>query len=227
MDVSEQYKAVRTEVDRVCNECGRDPAEVTLVAVSKTVDVPVVQGAIDAGCMDFGENRPDELMAKQAAYPQACWHYIGNLQSRRIGDIVPRAHLMHSVYKIDHLPKIEAVAAAAGKVQDILLEVNSGEEAKGGIAPAQASDFVRATAGLAHVRLCGLMTMAPQGDISEAQRCFERLRLLRDELVTSGIANGAFFSELSMGMSEDWPQAIKEGATIIRVGRAVFSEEFA
>ena len=223
MGSAEQYQAVRAEVDRVCLACGRDPSSVLLVAVSKTVGIPEVQDAMGAGAADFGENRPDELMRKQSALPQARWHFIGNLQSRRIPDIVGKASLMHSVCKASHLPKIEKAAAALGIVQDILLEVNSGEEAKGGIQRDEAPAFVQAASGLAHVRLRGLMTMAPQGDIAQAGACFARLRSLRDELEQSGVAPAGSLPELSMGMSDDWPAAIEHGTTIIRVGRAVFS----
>lgn len=226
MGVIEQYASVRAELDKVCRACGCDPRQVTLVAVSKTVGLAEVAQAIEAGCVDFGENRPDQLVEKHAAFPQARWHFIGNLQSRRIGDIVGRAHLMHSVFKADHLPKIEAAAAAVGIVQDILLEVNSGEEAKGGVAPSDAAAFIEKASGLSHVRICGLMTMAPQGDPQRARACFAELRTLRDKLEASGVAAAGQLAHLSMGMSEDWQVAVWEGATIIRVGRAVFSSDF-
>ena len=133
---------------------------------------------------------------------------------------------MHSVYKIDHLPKIAHAAQSLGIVQDILLEVNSGEEAKGGVDPSQAAAFLAAASDLAHVRVRGLMTMAPQGDATVARACFSRLRALRDELEGQGAAPLGSLAELSMGMSDDWREAIREGATIIRVGRAVFSGDF-
>lgn len=227
MGVAEQYKSLRDEIDQVCAACGRTPQDVKLVAVSKTVGISEVSLALEAGANDFGENRPDELVKKHQAHPSAQWHFIGNVQSRRIPDIVACAHLIHSVYKPEHLPKIQEAAQRAGKVQNILLEVNSGEEQKDGIQPDKAFDFAQAASRLNNICLCGLMTMAPQGDLDAARRCFEALRLLRDEMVTAGVVDTSVFCELSMGMTEDWRQAIEEGATLIRVGRAVFSSEFA
>lgn len=219
---------VRNEVDRVCLGCGRDPSEVLLVAVSKTVGIPEVLPALDGGACDFGENRPDELVAKQAAYPHARWHFIGNVQSRRIKDVVGTACLIHSVFKCDHLPKIEHAAAEAGIVQDILLEVNSGEENKGGIAPEQAGEFIEMACRMEHVHLRGLMTMAPQGDLVQAEECFADMCALRASLNQRFSATlRSPLTELSMGMSEDWQQAVRQGSTMVRIGRAVFSEDFA
>ena len=112
MSTATRYKHVRSEVDQVCKELGRDPEEVLLLAVSKTVDVDQVQLAIDAGARAFGENRPDELVRKQRAFPDMEWHFIGNIQSRRIPEIVSAATLIHSVCKEAHLAKIDAAAAA-------------------------------------------------------------------------------------------------------------------
>ena len=222
MTVSEQFKAFRAEVDEVCRACGRDPQSVMVVAVSKTVDVPEVEEAAQAGAVDFGENRPDELMRKCDAFPRPRWHFIGNLQSRRIADIVPRAYLIHSVFEIGHLAKIDAAARYAGKIQNILLEINSGEEQKGGIPPEHSYAFMGAASRLSYIRVSGLMTMAPQGDLEAARACFAQLRELRDELAMQGNVPDEWMTELSMGMTEDWRVAIEEGASIIRVGRAIF-----
>ncbi len=227
MGVAEQYRAVRAEVDAVCRDCGRDPAEVLLVSVSKTVGTDKVGEAVGAGAMEFGENRPDQLLEKHAAFPQAHWHFIGNVQSRRIADIVSCAHLVHSVFKLEHLPKFDAAASKLGRSIDILLEINSGEEAKGGLPSQDAPAFLEAAAALEHVNVRGLMTMAPRGNLESARRCFDDLRRLRDSLEGLSILEKGSLQQLSMGMSEDWPAAIKAGATIIRVGRAVFSADFA
>ena len=229
MGIAERYAHVRAELDAVCREAGRDPHEVKLLAVSKTVDVPAVAEAIAAGAVAFGENRPDQLVPKQAAYPRAEWHFIGNIQSRRIKDIVPAATLIHSVFKENHLPKIDAAALAAGKVQDILVEVNvSGEESKSGLAPADVRSFIEAAAAFEHIRVRGLMTMAPRYDEATADATFRGLAALRDELNGLELCAGhpLDLSELSMGMSEDWRFAIRHGATIVRIGRAIFSDEF-
>ena len=229
VSITEQYRDVAEQVRRECLACGRDPREVRLVAVSKTVEAPRVQEAIDGGALDFGENRPDQIVQKHSAYPQVRWHFIGNVQSRRIKDIVPCATLIHSVYQPGHLAKIEAAAAACGKVQDILIEVNvSGEESKGGIAPEELSEMLTEAVKYPHVAVRGLMTMAPQGSLEVASECFGRLRELRDYANEHCLPKGLpVLSELSMGMSEDWHCAIAQGATIIRIGRAIFSDDFA
>lgn len=228
MGVAERYRNVAAEVGRVCAACGRAPEAVRLVAVSKTVGPDEVARALAAGARDFGENRPDQIVAKAAAFPEARWHFIGNIQSRRIPDIVASASLIHSLFQLRHAEKIDRAAAELGKVQDVLIEVNvSGEESKGGVAPADAAELVRAAAALGSVRVRGLMTMAPQGDPAAVEAAFSGLAALFDDIrARLDPAEAADFTELSMGMSEDWPAAIACGATIVRVGRAIFSESF-
>lgn len=229
MSIETRYRRLREEIEACCVSAGRDPGSVRLVAVSKTVGIPEVAQALAAGAMDFGENRPDQIVPKHAAYPQANWHFIGNIQSRRIADIVPCAEYIHSVFAERHLAKIDAAAAGAGKVQKILLEVNvSGEESKSGLAPSEVPAMLDAADRFDHLAVCGLMTMAPQGDREAADACFAGLAALRDELDgrESPRHGEVRLSELSMGMSEDWHQAIPHGATMIRIGRAVFSDEF-
>jgi len=229
MSITQNINHLREEIAERCASAGRNADSVRLLAVSKTVDLPQVQEAIEAGQLAFGENRPDELVRKQAAFPQAEWHFIGNIQSRRIKDIVPAATLIHSVFKPEHFAKIDAAAKEAGKVQDILLEVNvSGEESKSGLEPDAVLDALVASQNFDSLRICGLMTMAPQGSAEAAQKCFSDLRQLRDELETHWIESGSsHLHELSMGMSEDWGLGIDAGSTIIRIGRAVFSDDFA
>ncbi len=223
-----RYSLVAEEVTAACRQAGRDPAEVRLVAVSKTVGEGAVSAALAQGARDFAENRPDQLVAKATAFPEARWHFIGNIQSRRIRDIVAHAALVHSLHELRHGERIDAVAAQLGKVQDVLVEVNvSGEQSKSGVAPADAAAFVAACAGLPHVRVRGLMTMAPQGNLEAARGCFQGLAQLADE-VRRGLPGeqATAFGELSMGMSGDWRQAIAAGATMVRIGRAIFSDTF-
>ncbi len=228
MGIKERYEKVREEVAQCCREAGRDVSEVSLIAVSKTVGIEGVRCAYEAGARDFGENRPDQIVAKHLEFPQAQWHFIGNIQSRRIPDIVSAAVLIHSLFKLDHARKIDKAAAVFGKVQDVLVEVNvSGEESKSGIDPDEVCDFALSCGDFEHVRLCGLMTMAPQGDLACAKECFEKLASLKcDVCAKLGADRGRNFNELSMGMSEDWRQAIYAGATMVRIGRAIFSEAF-
>lgn len=228
MGFKERYERTLADLAGSCRDAGRDPREVRLVAVSKTVGVAEVAAALKAGACDFGENRPDMLMEKAEAFPNATWHFIGNVQSRRIGDIVAHASLVHSLHQERHLAKFDAAAAEAGKVQDVLLEVNvSGEASKSGLAPNEVAPMLARCADFPHVRVRGLMTMAPQGDLDAARACFEDLARLRDEVRgTLDAQRAAVFDELSMGMSEDWHEAVLAGATIVRIGRALFDEEF-
>ncbi|MCD8316681.1 MAG: alanine racemase, partial [Eggerthellaceae bacterium] len=145
-----------------------------------------------------------------------------------IKDIVGIATLIHSVFELNHAEKINALAAERGIVQDILVEVNvSGEESKSGVTPKDAHELVRELASFDNIRVRGLMTMAPQGDPKAADACFEGLaKLLGDIKGELPADKSECFSELSMGMSEDWREAIAHGATIVRIGRAIFSEDF-
>lgn len=228
MGIGQRFQDTAAQVAQQCAIAGRDPASVRLVAVSKTVGTGGVGEALCAGASDFGENRPDQIVEKAQAYPQATWHFIGNIQSRRIPDIVASASLIHSLYQLSHARKIDEAARSLGKIQDVLIEVNvSGEGSKSGVAPDGALGLVAECAALPHVRVCGLMTMAPQGDLSVARACFDDLAALRASIAQRlDPKDAACFDELSMGMSEDWREAICAGATIVRVGRAIFSDSF-
>ncbi len=226
--IQQRYKHTRDEVIRQCQQIGRDPSHVQLIAVSKTVGVEGVREAFNAGAQDFGENRPDQIIEKFSALPQVRWHFIGNIQSRRISDIVSASTLIHSLFKYDHVGKINSAAAALQKVQDVLIEVNvSGETSKGGLKVDEVRDFVMSCAEFDHVRLRGLMTMAPQGDPVRAKEVFTDLAALKDDLCAVLDADRArYFDGLSMGMSEDWREAVCAGATMVRIGRAIFSDGF-
>ena len=224
----ERYERTRAELDDVCRSVGRAPEDVTLVAVSKTVGPADVVSAIEGGARDFGENRPDQLMAKADEFTQANWHFIGNIQSRRIRDIVGRAVLIHSLFEERHARKIDECAAQLGIVQDVLLEVNvSGEQSKSGLAPDEVAPMLSVCESLPHIRVRGLMTMAPRSDARVARLTFRGLRELRDELAdTIPAGSDASLSALSMGMSEDYEEAVRQGATIVRLGRIAFDPSF-
>ncbi len=229
MSFREHYELVKAECEAICVAHGRDPHAVNIVAVSKTVGLPEIEAAVAAGADNFGENRPDMLADKARELPDQTWHFIGNIQSRKIEEIVQYATLVHSLYQPHHVAKCDAAAAALGKVQDVLLEVNvSGEESKSGLAPDEVASMLEVCAGYPHVRVRGLMTMAPQGNADIARDCFAALAQLAKEL-KAGMepANAQYFNELSMGMSEDWREAVAQGATIVRIGRALFAEDFA
>lgn len=229
MTTFSRYRRLRGELDEACRAAGRAPEEVKLLAVSKTVDLDAVEEAIRAGAHAFGENRPDELMRKQAAFPDEEWHFIGNIQSRRIPDIVSCATLIHSVSKEAHLVKIDDAAGRFGKVQPVLLEVNvSGEESKSGFSADGLLPLIERCVSLKNVSLRGLMTMAPRGDEEAIVSSFTALRDLRDDLAVALAERGLSvdLSDISMGMTEDWPWAVGLGTTIVRIGRAVFDDSF-
>ncbi len=228
MPFSTRFEATKDELARVCAACGRDPRAVKVIAVSKTVGLDAIEEAVAAGAHDFGENRPDMLADKADRLPGECWHFIGNIQSRKIPEIVAHASLVHSLYQESHLAKFDSASAQAGKIQDVLLEVNvSGEQSKSGLAPADVAAMLDAATACEHIRVRGLMTMAPQGDLVVARECFDDLAALAGELRAALPADkAALFSELSMGMSEDWREAVAAGATMVRIGRALFSDTF-
>lgn len=228
MTLRERWEATCADVAAICDACGRDPHEVTVIAVSKTVGPSVVAQALDAGVRDFGENRTQPFNEKRELYPQARWHFIGQLQSRKAREVVGRAQLIHSLDRPSLLAALQKEGARLEVVQDVLVEVSvSGEESKGGIAPAELPAFLEQLDGCPNVRCCGLMTMAPRGNMDTAQRVFAGLRELAQAMGERyGTRDSIAMDELSMGMSEDYPAAIREGATMVRIGRRIFSEEF-
>ena len=229
MGLEERYRRITDEVARCCQMSGRNPDEVRIVAVSKTVDTDAVRRAASAGIHDFGENRPDGLVEKSQALPFESWHFIGNIQSRKIPDIVAHAALIHSLYQPHHADHIESAAAALGKVQEVLVEVNVlGEANKGGLPRDEVAALLEHCGGKPHLRVRGLMAMAPQGDLALARSCFEGLALVADAMRQrfAGTPLAQDLHDLSMGMSEDWQEAVVAGATIIRLGRVVFDEGY-
>ena len=228
MGIGERYLRVVAEAADIARQVGRNPADIRVIAVSKTVEPAAVGDAMNAACRDFGENRPDDLLRKFAVYPLATWHFIGNIQSRRIDDIAMCASYVHSLYQLKHAKKLSTCCEELGKTMHVLVEVNvSGEASKSGLAPDDVAGFIDECLSLPNLRVEGLMTMAPQGDLAVARECFADLARLKQRIATQLPAGSVEdFTELSMGMSEDWREAILEGATMIRVGRAIFSDVF-
>lgn len=220
-------------VAQAARRAGRDVSDITVCAVSKTVDVDSVVAAQRAGYTCFAENRPQELERKLAllrgaeGFADISWHMIGNLQENKINHVLACGPaLIHSIASPKSAQAVSKRAQARGVLQPVLLEVNvSGEKSKGGMAP----DEVRATCAslcaLPGIAVRGLMTMAPQGDRAAARATFAGLRALRDELRGS-CAGSQSLAELSMGMSEDFEEAVAQGATIIRLGRVAFDPAF-
>ncbi len=200
---------------------GRNPEDVLLVAVSKTFPVQVLHSAIAAGTRDLGENRAQELQEKVATLGGAArWHFVGHLQTNKARLVVGVADLIHSVDRAELADVISRRAHSTGIVQDVLLEVNlSGEATKHGARASEITDLVRTLQELSGLHIRGLMTMAPYTEDAETSRpVFRQLAELGHELMS--VAPEA--TGLSMGMSRDFEVAVEEGATIVRVGEAIF-----
>lgn len=217
--------AVRSRIGRAALAARRDPASVRLVAVSKTFGLEHVQAAAAAGQRDFGENRVQEALPKVEATARLGlhWHLIGHLQSNKARKSIGPFSLIQSVDSLDLLRRLEAAAAERDTQIDILVQVDlAGESTKHGLAPADLEPLLDEGASCRGVRLRGLMLLPPYFDDPERTRpFFRRLRVLRDELVGKGRAPDTLH-ELSMGMSHDFEVAIAEGATMVRVGTAIF-----
>ncbi|MFL5401181.1 MAG: YggS family pyridoxal phosphate-dependent enzyme [Myxococcales bacterium] len=233
MGIADNLRGVRERIDRACERAKRDPASVTLVAVSKVQPIEAIREALEAGQRDFGENYAQELRDKADAIggpeeraspatgggrrPQhtIAWHFLGALQTNKVKMIVGRVALLHTCDRPSLAQELNKRAASLGIVQRVLVEVNLAREPqKGGIAPADLPAFVATLRNLPSLRCEGLMCIPPAEE--ESRLHFRRLRELRDEL--------GVLPELSMGMSADYETAIEEGATIVRVGTAIFGE---
>jgi PLP dependent protein len=219
MTVESNYQRVLMEVEKTAIECGRDPSEVTLITVSKGHSWGEVSGAYQAGCVDFGENRVQEALIKIQEAPSAVnWHFIGPLQRNKIRKMIGKFALIHSVDSLELAQKISTVAQELNVDTSILLEVNTSEEAsKHGFTEEECLHAFEKLLQLPFLKIQGLMTMAPFiEDQTVIRDCFARLRQLKEKLEIQ-----ATMPHLSMGMSHDYRLAIQEGATLLRVGRAI------
>jgi pyridoxal phosphate enzyme (YggS family) len=220
--IARNLEAVRDAITEACRRAGRDLGSVRLVAVSKTVDLDRIRAAIDAGQDLFGENYLQEAKDKiDVLGRQVGWHLVGHLQTNKAKPAAELFDLIHGVDRGKLARALDSAAARLGKVQDVLIQVNQGgEDTKSGVAPEAAMELVREIARLHHLRLLGLMTMPPWfADPEAARPYFRGLRELRDRLRP---LSGLPLPELSMGMSGDFEVAVEEGATLVRVGTAIF-----
>lgn len=224
--IRENLEQVRKNIEEACREVGRDPSEVTLIAVSKTKPVPLLREAYDAGTRCFGENKVQEIMDKYPQLPEDIqWHMIGHLQRNKVKYIVDKAAMIHSV---DSLRLAEAIEqeAAKHKVQvPILLEVNvAEEESKFGLKMDEVLPLIETISGFPHIRIRGLMTIAPYVEDPEENRdIFRQLKKLSVDIEAKNI-NNVNMSVLSMGMTGDYQVAVQEGSTMVRVGTGIFGE---
>jgi PLP dependent protein len=215
---------VEERLRAACRRAGRDRAEVTLVAVTKTVPPEVAAELVGLGVTHLGESRPQELWRKAAALPKSVrWHLVGHLQRNKIDRTLPLVDLIHSVDSLRLLAALEEEAGKQGRAVPVLLEVNaSGEASKHGFAPAEVPGLAAHLTGLRHLQIGGLMTMAAPADDPGASRpTFAALRGLRDRL-RGELGPPHTLEHLSMGMSGDFEVAVEEGATLVRLGTVLF-----
>ena len=224
MGIEENLRKVKERIDDVATRVGRDPAQITLIAVTKTVAIEKIREAIAAGMIAFGENYVQEARHKidEIGRTGLQWHFIGHLQTNKAHYAVRLFDLIHAVDSIKLARELNKRAASEGKTIDCLIEVNlSEEESKFGTTEEEARELAHEMRDLEHISLQGLMTMPPYFDDPELARpYFISLRKLQEKIAQDGIP----LPELSMGMSTDFEVAIEEGATMVRVGRAIFGE---
>lgn len=223
-DISFNVSLIRQRMEVACSRCGRDPRSVRLMAVSKTVAPERIRQALDAGVTLLGENYVQEAREKIPAIGHVAeWHMIGHLQTNKVKYVVNLFDWIHSVDRLELARELDKRAGQNNRRLNVLIEVNvSGEESKSGIEATRALELVQQVSLLPNINPRGLMTMPPYSDHPENSRpYFQALRKLRDDISAADIP-GIRMDELSMGMTDDFEVAIEEGATIIRVGRAIF-----
>ncbi len=221
-------KEVERRIEQACIRSGRKREEVTLIAVSKTKPISMIETVYKEGIFEFGENKVQELCEKAACLPEKIhWHMIGHLQRNKVKQVIQKACLIHSVDSIRLAEQIEQEAKKLGKEVFILIEVNiAQEETKYGISPIEVQEFIQKVAIMPHIRIKGLMTSAPYvANPEENREYFKNLSQLYIDIQKKNIDN-VNMEILSMGMTNDYEIAIEEGATHVRVGTGIFGERF-
>jgi hypothetical protein len=222
--IAENIFKIKQRVREACLRVGRNPDEVTIVAATKTVQVDRIKEAVNSGIIDIGENRVQELLEKRNSIDNVRWHFIGHLQTNKVKYIVDFIHLIHSVDSLKLALEIDKQARKINKVIDVLIEVNtSGEKTKYGAKPDEVVELVRQISeSCDFVRIKGLMTVAAfLPNPEDVRPMFKLLRELRDEIAKFNFKN-VEMKHLSMGMSNDFEVAVEEGATLVRIGTAIF-----
>ena len=228
-EICQNIKTVSDRIAQACSRAGRNPEEVQLIAVSKMKPLENIQTAFGCGQRHFGENRAKELQDKMEAYEEdrVQWHMVGNLQTNKIKYMVERVDWIHSIEKKKYLREIEKRASRIDRVINTLIQINiSGEDQKNGCTAGDVKEILEYAQGLEHVSVRGLMGMATFVDPDKAEQVrpqFQMLRKIRDEH-RSYESDNVRLEHLSMGMTNDMEVAIEEGATLVRVGRAIFGE---
>ena len=222
--IAENLAKIRGRISEAALRSGREPSDVTLVAVTKYVDIATTRAVVAAECFELGESRPQQLCAKasELADERVRWHLVGHLQRNKIRRTLAHNVLIHSVDRESTLQAIDRIAGDLSVDTQVLIEVNtSGDASKDGIAPAAVAQLIESAGSLPHVRVCGLMTMAAlEGNDDVTRRNFNDLRELRNRL-SMNLPKNVTLNDLSMGMSNDFEIAIEQGATLVRVGSAI------
>lgn len=223
--IEKNIKDVQSGIAATAARCGRDVASVKLIAVTKTYGADDINTAIDAGVTDIGENRVQEILEKFDKVKSVRWHLIGHLQKNKVKYIIDKVEMIHSVDSFALAEEINKQAEKHGKVQKILVQVNvSGEESKFGIEPGECEDLCRKISELKNVQINGLMTIAPfTEDKKLLEKVFGKLKQISLDISAKNM-DTVIMDELSMGMTNDYPEAIENGATMIRVGTAIFGK---
>ena len=226
--IAENLAQVHKNIEDAARSAGRDPAEITLIDVSKTKPVSMLMEAYDAGERVFGENKVQEIMDKYDQMPQdVSWHMIGHLQRNKVKYIVGKVSMIHSVDSLRLAETIEQEAAKIDTVVPVLLEVNvAEEESKFGLSAEEVLPLTEQIASFPHIRVCGLMTIAPYvTDPEENRPIFRQLKKLSVDIGAKNI-NNVTMNVLSMGMTGDYAVAVQEGATMVRVGTGIFGSRY-
>ena len=222
--IKENIEAVEEQITAACEKSGRERKDVTLIAVSKTKPVEMLQEAYDCGCRDFGENKVQELMDKYELLPKDIrWHMIGHLQRNKVKYIVDKVYMIHSVDSLRLAEEISKEAVKKNVEVQILIEVNvANEDTKFGTTCEEVLSLVKEIAKLANILIKGLITIAPYVEDKEENRCyFQKLKKISVDIMRENVDN-VYMETLSMGMTGDYRTAVSEGATYVRVGTGIF-----
>jgi pyridoxal phosphate enzyme (YggS family) len=222
--IAENLQEVRNRIAEAADKAGRDPSDVTLVGVTKTVDTARIRELLDLGVTELGENRPQELNEKYEILGNVPhWHLIGHLQTNKVKTIIDKVCMIHSIDSLHLAQEVNKRAAETNRVMDILVELNiASEPSKYGIEPQDTLEFIKQLSELTHIRPVGLMCVAPNVDESEKNRYFfaKMREILFD--IKQRIVHNIDLIHLSMGMTKDYEVAVEEGATMVRIGTGIF-----
>lgn len=224
MSIQENLNEIKANIAASCEKAGRKAEDVTILAVTKTISAERINEAVALGLRDLGENRVQELISKyEDVKGDVRWHLIGHLQKNKVKYIADKVCMIHSVESYSLMEEIEKQCAKTDKIMDILIEVNvSGEESKSGVDPSEVLDYVTKASEYPHIRVKGLMTMAPfDAENDELHQIFSKLYKISVDISSKKLDNVSM-EHLSMGMTNDYPIAVEENATIVRVGTGLF-----